>query len=62
MSQTTAPAGVRRDSVSWHGTLKTAVAELERTPELGRGRHELPVEGVRTLNLRKYANYLVSTG
>jgi len=28
-------------------------------PEIGRLRLDLPMEGIRTLNLRKYPNYLV---
>jgi plasmid stabilization system protein ParE len=42
-----------------YAALKTAVARPQKTPELGRVRHDLPVEGVRTINLRKHPDHLV---
>jgi plasmid stabilization system protein ParE len=55
-------ASVASEEVSeaWYAALKTAVAGLQNTPELSRVRHDLPVEGVRTIHLRKYPDYLVS--
>jgi plasmid stabilization system protein ParE len=46
-------------AVAWYQALKKALEQIQRTPEIGRVRHDLPLEGIRTLNLRKYPNYLV---
>jgi plasmid stabilization system protein ParE len=46
-------------AAAWYAALKMALADLKRTPELGRVRQDLPVEAVRTVNLRKYPDYLV---
>jgi toxin ParE1/3/4 len=54
----TAEAG-EEVATKWYQSLKNALAQILRNPELGRVRHDLPVDGIRTLNLRKYPNYLV---
>lgn len=46
-------------AVEWYAALKKSIEHIQRVPEIGRLRHDLPVPGVRTLNLRKYPNYLV---
>jgi plasmid stabilization system protein ParE len=46
-------------ATNWYQELKNVVAHIQRTPEIGRLRHDLPVAGIRTFNLRKYPNYLV---
>jgi plasmid stabilization system protein ParE len=43
----------------WYESLKKALAHIQENPEIGRIRHDLPVDGIRTLNLRKYPNYLI---
>ena len=54
-------AGEAGESVAaaWYEALKKAVQHIEKTPEIGRLRHDLPMAGIRTLNLRKYPKYLV---
>jgi plasmid stabilization system protein ParE len=39
--------------------LKKALAHIERAPEIGHLRQDLPETGIWTLNLRKYPNYIV---
>jgi plasmid stabilization system protein ParE len=46
-------------AADWFLALKTAVAHIQRVPEIGRLRSDLPERGIRTLNLRKYPHYLV---
>jgi toxin ParE1/3/4 len=46
-------------AAAWYDTLKHAVEYIQATPEIGRLRHDLPVPGIRTLNLRKYPKYLI---
>ena len=46
-------------AAAWYESLKKAVQQIRKTPEIGRLRRELPVAGIRTLNLRKYPKYLV---
>lgn len=46
-------------AAAWYLALKKAVAHIQATPEIGRVRQDLPLPGIRTLNLRKYPNYLV---
>lgn len=46
-------------AVAWYQALKKALEHIQRVPEIGRLRHDLPEVGIRTLNLRKYPNYLV---
>ena len=43
----------------WYEALKKALLIIQKTPEIGRLRKELPVKGIRTLNLRKYPKYLI---
>jgi plasmid stabilization system protein ParE len=43
----------------WYQALKKALDHIRRVPEIGRLRNDLPQAGIRTLNLRKYPNYLV---
>ena len=44
---------------AWYQALKDALVNLRQNPELGRLRHDLPIPGIRSLNLRKYPNYLI---
>ena len=44
---------------AWHQALKKALDHIQRVAEIGRIRQDLPVPEIRTLNLRKYPNYLV---
>jgi toxin ParE1/3/4 len=46
-------------AAAWYESLKKAVQVVQNTPEIGRLRQDLPVAGIRTLNLRKYPKYLV---
>ena len=46
-------------AAGWYQALKKALENIQRVPEIGRIRNDLPEAGIRTLNLRKYPNYLV---
>lgn len=46
-------------TITWLDALKKVLDQIQQTPEIGRLRQDLPVEGIRSLNLRKYPNYLV---
>lgn len=46
-------------AAAWYLALKKCLEHIERSPEIGRLRHDLPMPEIRTLNLRKYPNYLV---
>ncbi|HEV2695541.1 MAG TPA: type II toxin-antitoxin system RelE/ParE family toxin [Verrucomicrobiae bacterium] len=46
-------------AAEWYQALKRALQHIQDVPEIGRVRQDLPVPGIRTLNLRKYPNYLV---
>jgi plasmid stabilization system protein ParE len=46
-------------AADWYQALKKAVDHIQRVPEIGRVRQDLPVAEIRTLNLRKHPNYLV---
>ena len=46
-------------ATDWYQALKKALEHIQRVPEIGRVRHDLPVPGIRALNLRKYPNYIV---
>jgi len=46
-------------AAAWYESLKKTVQQIRKTPQIGRLRRDLPVSGIRTLNLRKYPNYLV---
>jgi len=46
-------------AAAWYQALKQALQHIQEVPEIGRIRQDLPVPEVRTLNLRKYPNYLV---
>jgi plasmid stabilization system protein ParE len=46
-------------AIEWYNSLKKALAYIQDNPEIGRLRHDLPVDGIRSFNLRKYPNYLV---
>ncbi len=46
-------------AAAWYAALKKALEHIQRTPEIGRVRQDLPMPEIRTLNLRKYPNYLV---
>lgn len=45
-------------AVAWYESLKKALTRIQEVPEIGRLRQDLPMAGIRTLNLRKYPNYL----
>src|SRR5882724_4415694 len=46
-------------AAAWYQALKQALQHIQKVPEIGRVRQDLPVPEIRTLNLRKYPNYLV---
>jgi plasmid stabilization system protein ParE len=46
-------------AADWYQALKKALEHIQRVPEIGRMRNDLPEAEIRTLNLRKYPNYLV---
>jgi plasmid stabilization system protein ParE len=46
-------------AADWYQSLKKALDHIRRVPEIGRLRTDLPETEIRTLNLRKYPNYLV---
>lgn len=46
-------------AAEWYQSLQAALAQILKNPEIGRLRRDLPPEGIRTFNLRKYPNYLV---
>lgn len=46
-------------AVAWYQALKKSLEHIQRVPEIGRIRQDLPMPEIRTLNLRKYPNYLV---
>ncbi len=46
-------------ALAWYESLKKALTQIQEVPEIGRLRQDLPMAGIRTLNLRKYPNYLV---
>jgi plasmid stabilization system protein ParE len=46
-------------TAAWYESLKKAIQQVQKTPEIGRLRQDLPWSGIRTLNLRKYPKYLV---
>jgi len=46
-------------AADWYQALRKAWEHIQRVPEIVRGRHDLPVPGIRTLSLRKYPNYIV---
>jgi toxin ParE1/3/4 len=46
-------------AADWYQALKKAVDHIQRVPEIGRIRQDLPTPGIRTLNLRKYPNYII---
>ncbi len=46
-------------AAAWHQALENALEHIQLVPEIGRLRQDLPIEGILTLNLRKYPNYLI---
>jgi plasmid stabilization system protein ParE len=46
-------------ATAWYGSLKKALQHIQKTPQIGRLRRDLPIPGIRTLNLRKYPKYLI---
>ena len=46
-------------AAAWYQALKKALEHIQRVPEIGRVRQDLPMPEIRTLNLRKFPNYLV---
>ncbi len=46
-------------AVAWYAALKKALQHIQRVPEIGRVRQDLPMPEIRTLNLRKHPNYLI---
>ena len=52
------PAG-EKVAAGWYQALKKALELIQPSPDIGRLRNDLPQTGIRTLNLRKYPNYLV---
>jgi plasmid stabilization system protein ParE len=43
----------------WYNSLKKALAYIQDDPEIGRLRRDLPIDGIRSFNLRKYPNYII---
>lgn len=46
-------------AATWYEALKKALQQIQEAREIGRLRRDLPLPGIRTLNLRKYPRYLV---
>ena len=46
-------------ATAWYESLKKTLNQIQAVPEIGRLRQDLPMPGIRTLNLRKHPNYLV---
>ena len=46
-------------AAGWYQALKKSLEHIRRVPEIGRIRNDLPMPGIRTLNLRKYPGYIV---
>jgi plasmid stabilization system protein ParE len=46
-------------AAAWYQALKKSLEHIQRVPEIGRVRDDLPMPEIRTLNLRKYPNYLI---
>ncbi len=46
-------------AAAWYQALKRSLQHVQDVPEIGRVRHDLPVPEIRTLNVRKYPNYLI---
>ena len=46
-------------AAAWYQALKKSLQHIQDAPEIGRVRQDLPVPEIRTLNLRKYPNYLI---
>ncbi|HZL13882.1 MAG TPA: type II toxin-antitoxin system RelE/ParE family toxin [Verrucomicrobiae bacterium] len=46
-------------AAAWYAALKKSLEHIQRVPGIGRVREDLPMPEIRTLNLRKYPNYLV---
>ena len=46
-------------AAGWYQALKQSLEHIRRVPEIGRIRNDLPMAGIRTLNLRKYPGYIV---
>jgi plasmid stabilization system protein ParE len=46
-------------AAAWYEALKKALQQIKKTPQIGRLRRDLPMSGIRTLNLRKYPKYLI---
>ena len=46
-------------AAGWYQALKKSLEHIRRVPEIGRIRNDLPMAGIRTLNLRKYPGYIV---
>lgn len=44
---------------AWYESLQKSIQHIQKTPEIGRLRQDLPTLGIRTLNLRKYPKYLI---
>lgn len=43
----------------WSKSLKATIRLIEKFPELGRLRLDIPFEGIRSLNLKRFPNWLV---
>jgi plasmid stabilization system protein ParE len=46
-------------AAQWYQALKNTLGQMAKNPKIGRLRHDLPAEEIRSLNLRKFPNYLV---
>ena len=46
-------------AADWYEALKKALENIRQIPEIGRLRTDLPMPGIRTLNLKKFPKYLV---
>ena len=46
-------------AADWYQALKRALEPIQQMPEIGRLRTDLPLPGIRTLNLKKFPKYLI---
>jgi plasmid stabilization system protein ParE len=46
-------------AIAWYDSFTKALEHIQKTPQIGRLRRDLPIRGIRTLNLRKYPKYLI---
>jgi plasmid stabilization system protein ParE len=46
-------------AIRWHAEVMATVGRVLKQPDLGRIRHELKPDGIRTLVIRRYPRYLL---